>query len=125
MVVAQVGVAVQVEGLSGSQCSVEVQEGSCIPVSVNVHGSGVSSAGFGVVDGCAADAVFVLVERCVHSPSHLLVNDVVVVEDVEAVRPAASESAVTGADVQGVAAVHYLKELCHCGLRHASVEADA
>ena len=46
------------------------------------------------------------------------------VEEVEVVSPAAAQSAVTGADVQWVAAVGDLQQVGHAGLVHVAIESD-
>ena len=123
--VVDVLVPVQVEVFLFAQSCVEAHPSPRVPAAVDVHGTAIADAGSGVVDGGVGDAAAIDVGAGVDVPPHLLVGDVVVVVDIEAVAPGALQSCVTGADIEGVAVVHDLDEVGHGGLRHVAVVADA
>ena len=122
VVMAQVGKGVYIEVLPSSHGGVEHYGSSCVPVAVDIHGSGIACASLRVIDSGAADVVAHLCIACVYHPSALLLCHISIVEEVQVVLPAAAQATVTRADIQRVAVVCYFQQVCYAGLAHSSVE---
>ena len=118
MSIVDTGKSMHVEVLLGADGRIEHQVAVGVPVAVDVHRAGIACSGLCIVDSGGADVVVVLVVVGIYHPSHLFLHNIIVVEHVEPVVPAAAQTCITRADVQRVAVVRHLQQVCHAGLAH-------